>query len=56
MSIAEWVITIVGAAVGTTLFEIVFYWLFDSKRQMPKHLDFAYQSRIRWWEYVQRWY
>lgn len=51
MSITGWIIVIVGAVVGTTLFEIVFHWLFDSKRQMPKHLDFAYQSRIRWWEY-----
>lgn len=56
MSVIGWAASIIGAIAGTTVFELVFYWLFAGKRIMPKHLDFAYQTWIRWWERVIFWY
>lgn len=57
MSIIGWIATIGGALVGTTLFEIICNWLFGVKRTtIHPSQDPGYQSRIRWWEYVKRWF
>lgn len=57
MSIVGWIATIGGALVGTTLFEVISNWLFGVKKtKIHPSLDPGYQSRIRFWEYVQRWF
>lgn len=57
MSIIGWIATIGSALVGTTLFEVICNWLFGVKKtKIHPSQDPAYQSRIRWWEYVQRWF
>lgn len=43
--------TLLGAMVFDKIWQLVF-WLFDYK---SRRRDPAYQTRIRWWEYVQRW-
>ena len=56
MSATGWIVTIIGAVVGTTLFEIVFHWLFGVKKtKIHPSQDPAYQTRIRWWEILKRW-
>lgn len=57
MSIVGWIATIGGALVGTTLFEVICNWLFGVKKtKIHPSQDPAYQTRIRWWEYVQGWF
>lgn len=56
MSATGWIVTIIGAVVGTTLFEIVFHWLFGVKKtKIHPSQDPAYQTRIRWWKKLKRW-
>lgn len=57
MSIIGWSVTIVGAIIGIALFEIISNWLFGVKRtKIHPSQDPGYQSRIRWWEYIERWF
>lgn len=57
MSIVGWIITVVGGVIGTTLFEVGCHRLFGVKRtKIHPSQDPGYQSRIRWWEYVIRWF
>lgn len=53
MSLFGWLLTIGGAVIVTTLFEIVCHWLFGVKQtKIHSSHNFAYQSRIRWWEKI----
>lgn len=57
MSIGGYILTGIGAAVGTTLFEVGCHRLFGVKRtKIHPSQDPGYQSRIRWCEYVQKWF
>lgn len=51
MSLFGWLLTIGGAVIGTTLFEIVCHWLLGVKKtKIHPYQNLACQSRIRWWE------